>query len=80
MTKDYHLINLCILLLKGMVTFDGNSHLDLAFQKVLHYSHHRKLQKESTEWSDSTWVTHKEATSLYTNNRRFLYRMEFDTL
>ena len=32
-----------------MVTFHGNSHLDLAFQKVLRYSHHRENYKKSLQ-------------------------------
>ena len=32
-----------------MVTFDGDSHLDLAFQKALCYSHHRKNFKKSLQ-------------------------------
>ena len=49
MTKVYHLIILCILLIKGMVTFDGNSHLHLVFQKALRYSHQRENYKESLQ-------------------------------
>ena len=48
-TKVYHLIILCILLIKGIVTFDGNSHLDLAFQKALRYSHHKENYKKSLQ-------------------------------
>ena len=81
MRKVYHFIILCILLVKVMNTFDENAHLDLVFQKALRYSHHRQnCRKESTEWSDSTWFTHKEATSVYTNKITFLYQMRFDTL
>ena len=47
--KVYHLIVLCIFLIKGMVTFDGNSHLDLVFQKALRYSRHRENYKESLQ-------------------------------
>ena len=32
-----------------MVTFDGNSHLDLAFQKALRYSHHKENYKKSLQ-------------------------------
>ena len=32
-----------------MVTFDGNSHLDFAFQKALHYNHYRKNYKMSLQ-------------------------------
>ena len=32
-----------------MVTFDGNSHLDLAFQKTLRDSHHRENYKKSLQ-------------------------------
>ena len=49
MKKVYHLTILCILLIKGMVTFDGNSHLDLAFQKALRYSHHKENYKKSLQ-------------------------------
>ena len=47
MTKVYHLIILCILLIKRMVSFDGNSHL--AFQKALRYSRHRENYKKSLQ-------------------------------
>ena len=47
-------------LIKGMVTFDGNSHLDSVFQ------------------SDSTRVTHKETTSVYTNKEDFY--MKWDSI
>ena len=47
MTKVYHLIILCILLIKGMVSFDGNSHL--AFQKALRFSRHRENYKKSLQ-------------------------------
>ena len=49
MVKVYHLIILCILLKKGMVTFDGNSHVDLVFLKALRYIHHRENYKESLQ-------------------------------
>ena len=49
MVKVYHLIILCILLKKGMVTFDGNSHVDLVFLKALRCSHHRENYKESLQ-------------------------------
>ena len=32
-----------------MVTFDGNSHLDLAFRKALRFSHHTEHYKKSLE-------------------------------
>ena len=37
------------LLIIGMVTFDGNSHLDLAFHKALHYSRHRENYKNGLQ-------------------------------
>ena len=47
--KVYHLIILCILLRKEMVTFDGNAHLNLAFQETLRYSQHRENYKKSLQ-------------------------------
>ena len=32
-----------------MVTFDGNSHLNLAFQETLRYSQHRENYKKSLQ-------------------------------
>ena len=49
MTKVYHLIILSILLIKEMITFDGNSYLDLAIQKALRYSHHKENYKKSLQ-------------------------------
>ena len=49
MTKVYHLIILCSFLIKEIITFDGNSHLDLAFQKALRYSHHKENYKKSLQ-------------------------------
>ena len=49
MKKFYHLTILCILLIKGMITFDGNSHLDLAFQKALRCSHHWESYKNNLQ-------------------------------
>ena len=37
-----HSINLYIVLVTGMADIDGNTHLDLLFQKVLRHEHHRK--------------------------------------
>ena len=37
------------MLIKGMVTFDGNSHLDSVFQKALRYSHHRENYNKSLQ-------------------------------
>ena len=43
----HYLINLYIMLVIVMAGIDGNTHLDLLFQKALRYEHHQKNFKES---------------------------------
>ena len=49
----HYLINLYIMLVIVMAGIDGNTHLDLLFQKALRYEHHQKNFKESV----SNYVT-----------------------
>ena len=43
----HYLINLYISLVIVMANIDGNTYLDLLFQKALRYEHHQKNFKES---------------------------------
>ena len=56
----------------GMVCIDGNSPLDLLFQKPLHYEHHCKNFRESLSDNVTTFGLHiKQATAILLVNEDF---------